>query len=341
MIVTLGAVSGTVSEGARLIKGEEVSAESFVKAVGIGMIAGSVGGASTHAGSNISKGVESGIGKAVTRIGVQATTAAVTDAGLQLADKGEIDPKQLILNTAGQITVATTAEVTHGLSKNTNAYTQKVNSEMIADNLDKDGNKISQAQLEAAVKEANSLNPKVVEKNSMEVKKYNEVQSKLDRAMNHKENLLRISDAPVTPQEKQALKANYCAKNKLPTRNTVKNLNRNIENLNKQASAFRPEKMGPNNVHFLRGDREGQVAIDLSPRDLETGQRSGDRVILQRQDGRFIYADHTTTHDYENCRKNISNLIPDSYDGLRPEHINLDPHVHDGDDDDENKSKKD
>lgn len=329
-----------MSEGARLIKGEEVSAESFVKAVGIGMIAGSVGGASTHAGSNISKGVESGIGKAVTRIGVQATTAAVTDAGLQLADKGEIDAKQLILNTAGQITVATTAEVTHGLSRSTNAYTEKVNSEMIADNIDKDGNKISQAQLEAAAKEANSINPKVVEKNLMEVKQYNEIHAKLEQVMNHKENLLQISESTATPREKHALTTDYCTKNKLNPKNTVQNLNKKIGYLNKKASDFKPAKMGPNNLHFLKGDREGQVAIDLSPRDPETGQRSGDRVILERKDGKFIYADHTTTHDYEHCRKNISNIIPDSYDGLRPEHMNLDPHVHDGDED-ENKTKKD
>jgi hypothetical protein len=45
-----GGVSGTVSEVSRLVKGEEVSALSFVKAVGISTVAGAVGGASTHMG---------------------------------------------------------------------------------------------------------------------------------------------------------------------------------------------------------------------------------------------------------------------------------------------------
>lgn len=340
-LLLLGAVSGTVSEGAKLVKGEDVSVESFVKSVGIGIIAGSVGGASTHAGSNISKGIESGVGKAVTRIGVQSATAAATDAGLQLADKGEIDPKQLLLNTAGQITVATTAEVSQNYSKKTNAYTKKVNSEMIADNLDKDGNKVSQAKLEAAGKEANSLSPKVVEENLNKVKQYNEVQAKLDQAKIHKDNLLQINEsANLNGQEKQALRMEYCEKNNVNPKNPVKNLNKQIQYLNEKAGDVNPQKMGKNNMHFLRGDREGQVAIDLSPRDPETGQRSGDRVLLTHKNGKFIYTDHTSEHDYPNCRKNINNLIPDPFDALRPEHVNFEPYAQDYDDDENTKKTK-
>ena len=111
------------------MRGEEVSLGSYAKAIGIGAVAGTVGGASTHIGSNLSKGVASEVGKAATRIGCQATTAAATDAGLlQLIDKGEIDTKQMLLNTAGQIAVATSAEISSSVSKRTDAYTQKVNS---------------------------------------------------------------------------------------------------------------------------------------------------------------------------------------------------------------------
>lgn len=45
-----GGVSGTVSEVNRLIKGEDVSAMSFIKTIGISTVAGAVGGASTHVG---------------------------------------------------------------------------------------------------------------------------------------------------------------------------------------------------------------------------------------------------------------------------------------------------
>lgn len=321
-----------MNEGAKLVKGEEVTVESFVKSVGIGMIAGSVGGASTHAGSNISKGIESGVGKAVTRIGVQSATAAATDAGLQLADKGEIDPRQLILNTAGQITVATTAEISQNFSKKTNAYTKKVNSEMIADNLDKDGNKFSQAQIDAAGKEINSLSPKVVEDNLNTAKQYDDVQAKLKQVKTHKNNLMQIND--------DASRLDYCEKNKLNPNNPVKALNQQIDYFNEKVEGIKPPKMGANNLHFLHGDREGQVAYDLTPRDAETGQRSGDRAIFTHKNGKFYYVDHTAEHNYQNCRKNIDNIIPDPFDALRPEHLNLDPLADAYDDDDDSDSKK-
>lgn len=125
VLIHQGAVSGTIGETARYIRGEEVTPGSFAKAVGIGAVAGTVGGASTHVGSNLSKGVASEVGKAATRVSVQAASAAATDASLQYYDKGEIDTKQLLLTTAGQITVATTAEVSQNVSKRTELYNKK------------------------------------------------------------------------------------------------------------------------------------------------------------------------------------------------------------------------
>lgn len=246
-----------------------------------------------------------------------------------MAIKGEIDRKQLILNTAGQITVATTAEVSFGLSRTSDAYTEKVNSEMIANNLDKDGNQISQEQLEAAAKEANSLNAEDVEGNLKKVKQCNEAKTKLKQAEYHIKELKKINDSATSSEDQKSLKIAYCIKNKLPIKNTVKDLKSKRIYLHRKIADFTPEKMGSNNMHFLLGnDREGQVAIDLNPPDPEILRRSGVRVILQRKYGKFIYADHTITHDYGNCRKNISNLIPDPYDGLRPQHVNLYPHIH-------------
>lgn len=120
-----GGVSGTVSETVRALKGEDVSPKSFAKSVGIGALAGSVGGASTHLGSNLSKGM-SDVGRAMTRMSVQASAAAATDASLQLIDKGEIDTKQLLLNTAGQLTVAATTEITQSFSRPGDHYNKKL-----------------------------------------------------------------------------------------------------------------------------------------------------------------------------------------------------------------------
>lgn len=63
--------------------------------------------------------------------------------------------------------VAITAEVSLRYCKNRNAYIGKVSSELIADNLDKDGNRIFQAKLEDAAKVANCLTLNDIEQNLM------------------------------------------------------------------------------------------------------------------------------------------------------------------------------
>jgi hypothetical protein len=68
--------------------------------------------------------------KSLTRVSVQAAT---TDVGLQIYEKGDlgkIDKKQVMLNTVGQIAMATTAEITQNVTKCSNAYAQKANEEL-------------------------------------------------------------------------------------------------------------------------------------------------------------------------------------------------------------------
>lgn len=326
-----GGVSGTVSETARYWRGEEVSAGSFAKAIGIGAAAGTIGGASTHLGSNLSKGVSNEIGKAVTRVSVQATTAAATDAGLQLIDKGEIDPKQLILNTAGQITVATTAEISQNISRRTETYASKVNSEVIEESLKKTNDpnidkKELETQLKARAKELNALPPSVKDEQLKNANEYSKVQSNIQEQTMHKENLLKIHENPnLTGQEKAQQRQQYCRENKLPQTKPVKHINRNINKLNQQAGELRPVKIGDNNAHFLHDDRIGQVALDLNLGDVETGEhRNGERAVFEKHGDTFVYADHTLEHDYDNCRKGVVDLINDPFDALRPEHLNRD-----------------
>lgn len=94
-----------------------------------------IGGFTSQFGSNLSKEVTNQIGKAATRISVQASTGAATNATLQFIDKREIDPKQLLLNTVGQIAVASTAEVSQDVSHRVDTHTRKTSSKILTENL--------------------------------------------------------------------------------------------------------------------------------------------------------------------------------------------------------------
>lgn len=149
-----GAVSGAVSETVRAIKGEEVTSESYIKSMLIGAAVGGVGGASTHAASSISNKVSSEVGQVATRLAVQGTAAAATDAGLQLAVNGKIDAQQLIINTTGQLAVATTAEVSSSMVARSSGFNKTINDEKIkSSNLSNDQAK----EVRAIIDEANKL----------------------------------------------------------------------------------------------------------------------------------------------------------------------------------------
>jgi len=112
-----GATSGAICEGAKVLKGEEVSWESLGKSVAIGAVAGSVGGASTSiAHSSVCKPVADVIGRPAMRVITQAGTSMATDAGVQLATTGEIDPKLLLANTTGQVVCGATAEAASSIA---------------------------------------------------------------------------------------------------------------------------------------------------------------------------------------------------------------------------------
>ena len=121
-----GATGGVVGETARAIKGEEVSAESFVKAVGVGAVCGMTGGIGGQTANSLSQGMSSQMTRAGTRVVVQAATAGATDAALQVCESGEVDFKRTLVTAASAATVATTAECAKVASMNTNRYADKV-----------------------------------------------------------------------------------------------------------------------------------------------------------------------------------------------------------------------
>lgn len=191
----LGGVSGTVSETARAFKGGNVTVKSFVKAVGIGAFAGSVGGASTHIGNNLSEGLNE-VGKAVTRVSVQASTAAATDASLQLIDKGEIDTKQLLLSTAGQITIAATSEITQNLSTQ-NDFDKKASNRKFRENHWK---VVEQKDFknQNLPEQITIMSLKDIQTIMKKVNDFNVSQGKEQEQSLHKEKLTKQSDHPET-----------------------------------------------------------------------------------------------------------------------------------------------
>lgn len=320
-------VSSGVSEASRIWNGEEWTISSVAKSVGIGALAGAVGGASMHIGSSASSELTSELAKAATRVSVQATATAATDAGLQYLDKREIDPRQVMLNTVGAITVATAAEVSQNVSKRTDAYNKKVNQELIKDNIEKDASKAGntdelQNKLNSMVKDVNSLPTNLIEDNLKTVNEYNKYREQIKELNSHKRSLLKINrNVDLSPQQKATLRQDYIAKNNLADGVKVKHINRNINLLKAQANGLRPQFIGKDKMHFLYGDRTGQIAVDLAPPD-SSGERSLQRAVFEIHGDKFVYADHTLDHDYEGCRKNVSNLITDPFDTLRPEQFN-------------------
>lgn len=104
----------------------------------MGLVVGAVGGASVQAASSASSQVSSEVSKAVTRVTVQGASAAATDAGIQFYQTGKIDYKQTALMTAGQLVVAGTAEASSAKAQRTSAYAEKVNDQLIEENVAKD-----------------------------------------------------------------------------------------------------------------------------------------------------------------------------------------------------------
>lgn len=300
-----GTVSGTVSEVAKIARGEEVSVSSFAKSIAIGAAAGTIGGASTHLASNVSKSVSSEVGKAITRVSVQASSAAATDAGLQLMDKGEVDFKQLAMNTAGQITVATTAEFSQGMAKRTDAYNNKINSERIHEEVDNKKNvknpDETKAILKGTLKIAKEMPPSKLE----------EQLKRADAYKVHQQKLVEISNnQDLSHVQREELRRDYIKTNSLPEKKTMIRIKNQI---------YKLERVGDSNIHKLKDGRAGQYAIDVRG---DANGRGAERLIFEERNGKYVVAEYTTDHNYDGTKKDI--FIHDPFDALRPEQINRD-----------------
>lgn len=126
-----GAIGGLTKE----LSKEDTTAGSVLlsaaKSAGIGALVGTVSGAAAGGASSAAHCLQSEIGKVATRISVQGATAAATDVAIQCCQDKEFDWKQTVLNTVGQVAVASTAEATSAGIQRTSRYANKVSMGLI------------------------------------------------------------------------------------------------------------------------------------------------------------------------------------------------------------------
>lgn len=329
-------MSGILSETARGFQGEEVSIASYRKAILTSAAAGIIGGASTQFGSYLSKGVGNGITQSITRIGTQAATAAATSASIQFAYKGEIDGKQVLWNTVGQIAVAATSEVSQNLSQKTDAFTKKINSE----NIGKDEKRIPHSQIEAAIEKVKSVSPEFFEESLSKANSYErnirDVRSQINRQKTAKTIIKSIINTPADVcmyvYDFTDLDGNFIE---------AKELELSIlKTLKAEIAAVLPQKHYESNIHALIGDKLGLFSIDVDPNGPDPkGIRGPERVLVEIKDGKAFYVDHTATHDYDRMRNNFS--FPDPFDEGRSGNLFVRERVPKEEEEENKKFKKD
>ena len=188
--------------------------------------------------------------------------------------------------------------------------------------------KFSKGQLEAASKVVDSLKSKVIKENLKKTNEFNKVQSSIQELTIHRETLMKINEnSDLSDQQKDQARSLYCKENNLNDKKALKNINRNLISLEVKSEKLRSKLMDDKNVQSFHGDRADLIAVDLAPPDAEIGQRSGERAIFEVHDGKAVYADHTPDHNYDDCKKNVSNVILDPSEALHPEQLNQEPHL--------------
>jgi hypothetical protein len=156
-----GAVGGAIAKGARFVKGEIVTVPEVVSAMKAGALVGTVGGVTGEIANGITSNISGEIVRGLSRVGITGATSAATDAGVQYYENGTVDGKQVMINAAGQMVVAATAETSAAVSQRTTAYNNKVNDQLLRDR------KVTpeQAQeIKEVIKEANSLKKGAIDK---------------------------------------------------------------------------------------------------------------------------------------------------------------------------------
>lgn len=266
----------------------------------VAAIMGVIGGISTHIMNLFCQMLSNEKIFRAFRIGLEIFIVMLIDCGI-----GIYGHDQFWANFFSQITMIFVSEFGMSLTRRTGVFNKAVNLDLIRGNFCKD--KIAnthkfEAQLMDISTQINSLPQTVINENVQRVKTFNDLKQKLAELKYNKRIFKQNNSSVSAKGQKQQQQQSY----NLPvTANEIKRLE-------KIAASMRPRLMGENNMHFLIGSRSGQVAVDLTPRDMKSGRRGAQRVIFEEYCGKFIYTDHTLHHNYNECRKSSRSLVIDS-----------------------------
>lgn len=82
-----------------------------------------------------------------------------------------------------------------------------------------------------------------------------------------------------------------------------------------KSNSINRKRVGEHKIHALDRNRRGQIAGDIKIGGDDVGRGKG-RVISEKQNGKYVYVDHTLDHDYKSCKSTASQIPVDGKYGM-------------------------
>ena len=331
-----GITGGAISEVGRAVKGEEVNAETFGKSMAVGMVCGGIGGGSSHLASNISKAAGNEAAKVAVRVGTQTASGAAVDSAMQYAENGEVDWGQVAVRAAGQTVIAASAETARFAAERTTSYADKVTNQRIEEDfkdpkeakevkkmIDK-ANKIPQKDLKEMRKNMNER-----EQGKLKIDKYDKKLASLAKGTKTKQGNMRDEGSKMKQSGAPGADIKKTVAVNRGDIKAMKDKTAYVHGKNHVNKHNLPDSLkGPDNFHYLEGDRKGQAAMDLPAKNGNNNgfSRSGERILLERDADlnkktyqKFNYAGKVENHDYSKAPKpNNLKALYDPHDAIKP-----------------------
>lgn len=290
------------------------TAMSWVMGAAVG---GALGGASSHISSTVTKSISDDVARAATRVVVSTTTAATSDAVIQganiaVGNQDHYDVKRTVTCAATSAILTTAQEgvkgaVYHAHGGKDNMLHEKTNKKVIEENFPKKERETVSKEYENLKKIPRST----VEQGSTKSTEY--TSSKEYEAL-HQQRLAQY-DSQI--QAELALKKTAIDVKNIPSiRQHDQNLQQLMAAKRAETEIFRQtntpvpksdiQLMNAANAHFLTGENNGQVAVDLP--STNDGTRGGVRAtfdydVSKKGDPMFKASGYTDRHDYPSVPK--------------------------------------
>lgn len=293
---------------------ENGTAMSWVMGAAVG---GALGGASSHVSSNVAKSVSSDVARATARVVVSTTTAATSDAVIQganiaVGNQDHYDVKRT-LACATTSAVLTTAQegikgaVYHANGGKDNMLHERTNKKVIKDNFPgEEGKKVLNEYDNLKKIPRSTIDQQSVKSTEYTSSKEYEAQhqqrvaqydSQITSELALKQTAIDTKDIPSIRQHDQRLQQLMAGKQAEKTL---------FQQTNTPVLKDGITSMNTANAHFLTGENNGQVAVDIS--STTDGSRGAVRATFDYDVGKkgdpiFKASGYTDKHDYSSVPK--------------------------------------